>query len=127
MTVRIRYYPYAPKTNLLSGLACFVGAIALIGAIACFYGAFGAEKKLYWLILPAVALLALAAASLYYDLKIIPQKASEETKQNISTKGSFAAQYCRAHPEAYDRLMETNPDFAAKFTKNEKGWIVKKK
>ena len=122
-----KFYPYSPKSNLLSMLCSLIALAGLFGALACFFGAFGKEEKVYWLVLPGVVLLALAVASFYYDRKIIPQKAAEDSEKNISTKGSFAAQYCRVHPEAYDRLMETNPDFAANYTKNEKGWIVKKK
>lgn len=122
-----KYYPYSPKSNLISMLCTLVALVGLFGAIYCFYGAFGKDQKVYWLILPAVVSLALVVAAIYYDKKILPPKAAEDSEKNISTKGSFAAQYCRAHPEAYDRLMETNPDFAANYTKNEKGRIVKKK
>ena len=118
-------YPYAPKATALSGLcsgACF---LAVIGAICLI--ALGVQRSLLW-ILPGVVLLA-GAAALYFLVyrKLIPEKAKAETEKNIATKGSYAAMYCHQHPEAYEQLMQANPDFAQKYTKNEKGRIVKKK
>ena len=118
-------YPYAPKATALSGCSACGTFLCVIGAICMI--ALGVQKSLLW-ILPAAALLALAAfLFLVVYRKKVPEKAKAETEQNIATKGSFAAMYCRQHPEAYEQLMKTNQDFAEKYTLNEKGKIVKKK
>lgn len=118
-------YPFAPKASVLSAISAFGTYLSVIGAICMV--ALGAQKSFLWVV-AAVALLA-GAAALYFLVyrKIIPEKAKAETQKNIATKGSFAAMYCRQHPEAYEQLMQTNPDFAQKYTRNEKGKIVKQK
>lgn len=118
-------YPFAPKASVLSALSACGTYLCVIGAICMV--ALGVQKSFLW-ILAAVALLA-AAAALFFLVyrKIVPEKAKAETETNIRTKGSFAAMYCNRHPEAYEELMQTNPDFAAKYTRNEKGRVVKQK
>ncbi len=118
-------YPYAPKASLLSALSACGSYLLVIGAICMV--ALGVQKSFLW-ILPAIAILA-GAAALYFLVyrKIVPEKARAETERNIKTKASFAAMYCRQHPEAYEELMRVNPDFAAKYTLNENGRVVKQK
>ena len=118
-------YPFAPKASVLSAVSAFGTYLCVIGAICMV--ALGVQRSFLW-ILAAVALLA-AAAALYLLVyrKIVPEKAKAETETNVKTKGSFAAMYCNQHPEAYDELMRVNPDFAAKYTRNEKGRVVKQK
>lgn len=118
-------YPFAPKASVLSAISAFGTYLCVIGAICMV--ALGVQRSFLW-VLAAVALLA-AAAALYLLVyrKIVPEKAKAETEKNIATKGSYAAMYCHQHPEAYEQLMQANPDFAQKYTKNEKGRIVKKK
>lgn len=118
-------YPFAPKASVLSAVSAFGTYLCVIGAICMV--ALGVQRSFLW-VLAAVALLA-AAAALYLLVyrKIVPEKAKAETETNVKTKGSFAAMYCNQHPEAYDELMRVNPDFAARYTRNEKGRVVKQK
>lgn len=118
-------YPFAPKASLFSALSAMLSYLALIGAIVCV--ALGVKGTPLLIVLGVVLL---AVAGVVYFLvyrKLIPEKAKAESQKNITTKGSFAAMYCHQHPEAYEQLMQTNADFAARYTKNEKGRIVKKK
>ncbi len=118
-------YPYAPKASLFSALCAMVSYLALIGAVVCV--AFGVKGNALLIVL-GVALLAVAGVVYFLVYrKLIPEKAKAESRKNIATKGSFAAMYCRQHPEAYEQLMQTNADFAARYTKNEKDKIVRKK
>ena len=123
--ISYKSYPFAPKASVLSALSAFGSFLSLIGAICLI--ALGVQKN-FVLILVGVALLALAAfLFLVVYRKIVFEKARTETETNINTKGSFAAMYCNQHPEAYEQLMQINPDFAQRYTKNETGKIVKKK
>ena len=118
-------YPYAPKATILSALAAIGTYLGVIGAIALFAAGF---KGMLWMVFVGIALLA-GSAALYFVIyrKIVPEKAKVETEQNIATKANFAAMYCKQHPEAYDELIKTNPDFAAKYIRNEAGKIVKQR
>lgn len=118
-------YPFAPKASVLSALSACGAYLCVIGAICLI--ALGAAKSFLWIVLGVVLLAGAAALYLLVYRKIVPRKAKAETETNVKTKGSFAAMYCRQHPDAYEQLMQTNPDFAQKYTKNEAGKIVKKK
>ena len=125
MTIFYKSYPYAPKATALSALCSCVCFLAVVGAICMI--ALGAANSFLWIVLGVVLLAGAAALYFLVYRKAIPRKAREETQKNIATKGSFAAMYCRQHPDAYEQLMQTNPDFAQKYTRNEKGKIVKQK
>lgn len=126
MFIIYKDYPYAPQYTFLSFLAEFGAMLGIAGGIAFIVAAFKTGKYLF--LLPGLLLLPIGAV-LYFLVyrKIIPAKAEIVSKQNIETKARYAASYCWKHPEAYDQLMQINPDFAAKYTKNEKGRIVRKK
>ena len=119
-------YPFAPKYTFISLAAEFGALFSAFGGIALIITAFKSGN--YLLLLPGVVLLPLGVF-LYLRVyrKIIPEKAAIASEINIKTKGKYAASYCWRHPEAYEELMQINPDFAARYTRNEKGRIVKRK
>lgn len=50
-------------------------------------------------------------------------KFAEAMKDNAS----YALQYCKAHPEMYDKLAAENFKFGAKYIVNDEGKVVKNK
>lgn len=122
-------YPYAPKASLFSVLSVLFSYCGLIGGIClALFFFFGNVEKTTGLIRGIIGLLVLAlAAFLYFYVyrKIVPAMAEKESDVNIHTKARFAYNYCQKHPEAFDQLQSENPDFAAKYQRNEAGKIVK--
>ena len=122
-----RNYPYAPGATTISAFANLLALLSAVGAIACIGGFFTQNAKNVLLLLGGVALGALAVfLFLYVGRKLTDQIAEKETKKNLRTKARFAYNYCRQHPEAYETLKAENPDFAAKYTRDETtGKLVK--
>ncbi|MBO4887947.1 MAG: hypothetical protein J5589_06525 [Firmicutes bacterium] len=119
-----RNYTYAPSCTLLSALGSMLAFLAAIGGIVCIVMV--KEKPVMAVV--GVLLLIAAFCSWWFLGRKLPDKLSPKiSEKNISTKPGFAAMYCREHPEAYASLCQKNPDFAAKYTFNEKGKLVKRK
>ena len=120
-----RSYPYAPKATMISALSYVGMFLTAVGGIVCF-----ALSRENWLLIP-LGILLIGAAVFFgivsFGHKYTDRLAQEETDRNIRTKASFARNYCRAHPEAYEWLQAQNPDFAMKYVRNEEGKIVKRK
>ena len=127
--ISYKSYPCAPKATLLSA-ACSVGELIALILAAFFAGMFNkAGSSMYHsplVIVGAVLLLALAVVChVFVYRKLVPAMAEKETEKNIRTKANFAKIYCDRNPEAYDELHEINADFAAHYTRDESGKIVK--
>ena len=120
-----RNYTYAPSCTLLSAAGSLLALLCVIGGIACF--TFFSSKPVV-AILGAIVLLGAAFCSWWFLGRKLPDKLSPKiSEKNIRTKAGYAAMYCRQHPQAYPSLCQQNPDFAAKYTFNEKGKLVKRK
>ncbi|MBR1757560.1 MAG: hypothetical protein IJ744_02380 [Lachnospiraceae bacterium] len=114
-----RVYRYAPSATAFSVLCSLIGYGCVVGAISLIAGA---------LIIPAILVGAIGAFFIIYLGHTVADKIAEKNgKKNIETKAKYARIYCGEHPEAYEYLRSINPDFAAKFTRDENGKIVKMK
>ena len=118
-----RNYPYAPLATLISGFSYIGGFFSAIGAILLLFNASGHPGN----IVIGIILAALAVFLFVYVGRTLTDKLAEGwSEKNIKTKARFALLYCKDHPEAYEQLINDNPEFAAKYVRNEAGKIVKR-
>ena len=122
MVIFYKNYPYAPRATLVSAAGSLFALLAAVFGIVL---AAGSKGKI-GMILGGVALLALAVFLFFYVSRKLPDKISEkDSAKNIQTKASYGKLYVNEHPDQYDYIRSVNPAFAAKYTRNEAGKIVK--
>ena len=116
-----KVYNYSAKATIAANLFLF-GSILVGGIGICFATSIASEpvKGILGIILIA------AAIFLYVSTRKIPDKIAEEDfEKNIRTSVRLAVNYCSRNPAKFDEVCAINPEFAAKYTKNEKNRIVK--
>jgi uncharacterized membrane protein YgaE (UPF0421/DUF939 family) len=117
-----KYYPYSTKGTLLSYSGNIGAYLSGMGALVCF---FSYEKSL--LLIPLGIVFAALAFFLFFyvSMKLSKKVGEADSKKNIRTKVSYALKYCKERPEMFYQVAAENPAFAAKYTKNDEGKIVR--
>lgn len=118
-----RLYPYSPLATLISVIGTFGSFAAAAAALFCFMDV----KQNAGYAVGGIVFAALAVFLFFYVGRRCADKAAEVFgAKNIRKKAGYANSYCREHPEAYDMLIEENPDFAAKYIRRSDGKIVRR-
>lgn len=117
-----KYYPYSPKATALSAFGNLGALLGVCGAIALFYNY--SESILF---IPLGILCAAFAAFCFFfvSLKLSKKVAETDGVKNIKTKYNYAYMYCKEHPEMFEQIASENAAFAARYTRDENGKIVK--
>ena len=115
-------YKYSPKATLVSLFGSLGALIFVCIGAAMVFGSGGNIP----VIVGGVPVIALGVFLFVYVSRKLPDKiAAEDGPKNIRTKAGFALTFVREHPEQYDYIRSINPDFAAKYTRNEQGKVVR--
>lgn len=117
-----KYYPYSPKATALSAFGNLGALLGIIGAVASFYSY---SKSILFIPLGIVCLAVAAFCFFYVSLKLSKKVAETDSEKNIKTKYNYAYMYCKEHPEMFEEIASVNTAFAARYTKDENGKIVK--
>ena len=116
------YYPYSPKATALSAFGNLGGLLGLIGAVFLFYSY---SKSILFIPLGIVCAAFAAFCFFYVSMKLSKKVAETDGEKNIRTKYNYAYMYCKDHPEMFEEIAAVNTAFAARYTKDENGKIVK--
>jgi hypothetical protein len=122
MYITYRSYRYSPTATFVSGLGSCLVVFLAIAALACIF-----TCDQHWFLLPLGAVFAAGAVCswIFIRNKLSQKIADKNSEKNIRTKAMYAYMFCEEHPEAFEELAAQNPAFAAKYTKDENGKIVK--
>ena len=122
MYISYRSYRYSPKATLVSGLGSCLVVFLAIAALVCFV-----ICKDNMLLIPLGIVFAAGAVCswIFIRNKLSQKIADKDSEKNIRTKAVYAYMFCEEHPEAFEELAAENPAFAAKYTRDENGKIVK--
>lgn len=115
-------YPYSPKATFLSIIGNLGGLLGLIGAIALFLKR---DVSVLFILLAIVCAAVAVFCIFYVSMKLAKKVAETDGEKNIKTKVNYAYMYCSRHPEEFEKIAAENAAFAAKYTKDENGKIVK--
>ena len=117
-------YPYAPAATFLSALCSFLSMLLLGGVLA--FGGFAyywPEKRMTFILLALLCLGLGLFCFLFVYRRAIPRLAEKMTVKNLASRADLAYRYCREHPEAYEWLRGINPEFAARYYRDEEGHL----
>lgn len=117
-----KYYPYSPKATALSAFGNLGALLGIIGAVASFYGY---SKSLLFIPLGIICAAFAGFCFFYVSLRLSKKVAETDSIKNIKTKYNYAYMYCKDHPEMFEEIAAENAAFAARYTKDENGKIVK--
>lgn len=117
-------YKYSTLATLVSGISS-LGAVVLF-ILGCFGGSLIDSKPIKIVVM--VISIAAAFFIFVYCSRILPDKIAEKDfAKKIKTSAAVALLYCNDHPDEFDAIAAENPNFAAKYRKDENGKIVKNK
>ena len=115
-------YTYSPKATIVSALGCLLALVLVVSGIAILAGAGSKGGEIFG----GIVLIGLAVAAFIFVSRKLPDKiAAKDGPKNIKTKAGYALTYVRQHPDQYEAIRAVNAAFAAKYTKDESGKIVK--
>ena len=73
-----------------------------------------------------IVFIAGAVCSWIFIRNMLSQKiANKNSEKNIMTKAVYAYMFCEEYPEVFEEIAAKNPAFAAKYTRDDSGKIVK--
>ena len=122
MYISYKSYRYSPIATFVSGIGSCLVVFLAIAALACF---FTCSNNMLLIPLGIVFIAGAVCSWIFIRNKLSQKIANKNSEKNIMTKAVYAYMFCEEHPEAFEELAANNPAFAAKYTRDDSGKIVK--